>query len=127
MILICGLPNSGKTSYSARYDDVLHYDEFRLNTRERYQRIIQIAQEEPDICIEGVYGEARRRAELVKAVKPNKAICIWLNTPVEECVKRENRSRPTGIVLAPAQKFQPPTMDEGWDEIIVIDNTKGNK
>ena len=29
MILICGIPNAGKTTYSQRYSDVIHFDEVR--------------------------------------------------------------------------------------------------
>lgn len=60
--------------------------------------------------------------QLLEAVKdkPYKKTCIWIDTPLEECIQREDRNRPIEIILLHADTFEPPTYDEGWDEIIVI-------
>ena len=75
------------------------------------------------MCVEGVYNTIKERKTLLDSVKhQDKKICIWLDTPLEECIEREKnyRKRPIGIVHAHYRSFEPPTLDEGWDEIIVI-------
>ena len=119
MILIIGYPNAGKTTYSAQFDNVLHLDDFPpskfLNCNEA------VKQADGEVVVEGIYNLRCRRKKLLEAVKKDeKKVCIWLNTPIEECIKRENRGRPRQVVIGP---FQPPTLDEGWDEIIVVAST----
>ena len=120
LILIIGLPNAGKTTYSGRYESVLHLDDFPW----RWQPCLKAAAttEASELVVEGIYNFARRRMELLEALKdkPGKRICIWLDTPVEECVRREDRGRPDGIVWMHQRQAQLPTEDEGWDEIIVV-------
>lgn len=124
MILICGIPNSGKTTLSAKYPKCLHYDEIKLTTPKRYAYICGRARSEDDLAVEGVYDERWRREELVKACHESghKATCIWLDTPLEVCLERECnfRRRHESLVLIHARNFEPPTLDEGWDEIIRI-------
>lgn len=122
MVLVCGLPNAGKTTYSERYPDCIHYDGIPLITPERYRCICESVKKMPDLCVDGVYGEKKRREELVKSCHSvgGHAVCIWLDTLAEECIRRENRDRPHGLVNLHAKTFEPPTLDEGWDEIITI-------
>lgn len=128
--LICGIPNAGKTTFSAKYPRCLHYDEIALTTPKRYAYICErVRSDEGDIAVEGVYGERWRREELVKACheQGHTATCIWLNTPTDKCLEREQSFRKRGghLVLSHAHHFEPPTLDEGWDEIIVIGETNG--
>ena len=111
-VLICGLSNAGKTTYSKRFDDVIHYDNVGGTTRQRLEYIVNEAAKR-EVCVEGVYNEAFRRAELANAMQGRK-VCIWLDTPIDVCRQRPN-FRGTRI-------FEPPTLDEGWDEIIIIRN-----
>ena len=124
LTLICGLPNAGKTTYSARYKNALHYDDYRdyPTKADRVASFNRIASEaDGDICCEGIYNTAEMRKSLVKACAGNSPkICIWLDVSVGECIKRENRGRPKGVVKLQAKRFEPPTLDEGWDEIIII-------
>lgn len=123
LTLICGIPNAGKTLYANRFPNVVRYDSLRLITPQRYAHICALAATE-NICVEGVYGEKWRREELVKACheQGHTATCIWLDTPTDKCLERERnyRHRPESLVLAHAKMFEPPTLDEGWDEIIRI-------
>jgi len=122
--LICGLPNAGKTTYSENYENVIHFDDIEhRRPNEQFEKCNALAAEaQGDVCVEGVYNSVKRRKELLEAVKdkPGKRICVWISTSAEVCVKRENRNRPVGIVFAHAMSFQPPTTDEGWDEVIEI-------
>ena len=121
--LICGLPNAGKTTYSAKHNNVIHFDEVSRKG-DQFRRCNHLAKHtEGDVCVEGVYNSARRRKELIEACKDKSPkICIWLDTPLEECVRREEsyRKRPLTIVYMEHDNFEEPTLDEGWDEIVVI-------
>lgn len=120
VILICGIPNAGKTTYSKRYSNVIHYDEIPLVPHKRYEKIIELAKEGGAV-IEGMYDESFRRAELVSALD-EPCICIWLNTPLEVCLEREAnyRKRSPVMVKMHSDHFEPPTYSEGWDEIIEV-------
>lgn len=121
MILICGIPNSGKTTYSSRYENVIHYDEVR-GGRRRVQTVIDLVHDGSDVCVEGVYGRARHRSDLVAASQDDSNTCIWLDTPLDTCIHREEtgRQRSTNMVIWAHNDFEPPTYEEGWNDIIVI-------
>lgn len=117
LTLITGLPNAGKTTYSARYSEVLHLDDYRS-----VGACCRAAGEiTGDVVVEGALGKAASRKQLIEAcTTQSPKICIWLDTPYEECLRRENRNRPLAIVQVHHQGFQPPSLEEGWDEIIHI-------
>lgn len=124
--LICGIPNAGKTQYSKGYEKVIHFDEVAHRRADgKFAKCNALAASAGgDVCVEGVYNSRKRRMEFLEAIKdrPEKKICIWIDTPVEVCLEREcnYRNRPDSIVLTHARNFEPPTLDEGWDEIIRI-------
>ena len=120
MILICGTPNAGKTTYSKQFDNVVHRDE--LSSKQR-RHIAQTISEDNSICLEGVYSKAKHRIPLTRACQ-GKKICIWLNVDVDICVQREinGRNRSVRMVEWTAKEFEPPTLSEGWDEIHIVKN-----
>lgn len=119
MILIIGIPNAGKTQYSLRYENVIHFDD--VWSRNVYQYLADEVKRNNDICIEGVLGKASNRKILVSESK-TKNTCIWLDTPLEICLDRERsgRKRSDHLVIWANYEFEPPTLDEGWDEIVII-------
>lgn len=127
MILICGIPNAGKTTFAKQFDNVINFDRVKGTNRQMRERVLEMVRDNPTAVVEGVYNKAEDRRNLVKA--SGGGIVIWLNTNVNECVRRElsYRKRPTHLVEACAKHFEPPTYDEGWDEIIIIEdnNDKG--
>ena len=58
MILIIGIPNSGKTTYSENFEKVIHYDNFKLTTLDRHIQILTLIKNNDNICIEGVYEDS---------------------------------------------------------------------
>lgn len=126
MTLVCGLPNAGKTTYTERFERVVHFDDIRARTvSEQYEKCNQAAAKAGgEICVEGVYNTRTRRAALLEAVKdqPGPKICVLIETPVDECLRREARfrRRNAGVVLYQARIFERPTYEEGWDKIITI-------
>ena len=123
MILIIGLPNAGKTTYSIQFENVIHFDNIpHTNNEEWYNKCDELAKKSSDdITIEGIYNNRNRRIKLLEACK-DKSIkkCIWIDTDVKECIKRENRNRSIHTIIGHHTLFEPPTYDEGWDEIIIL-------
>ena len=116
MILIIGHPNAGKTTYSERFENVLHLDDFPrskfLNCNEAVRK------SDGNVTVEGIYNLRCRRKKLLEAVKgkDTRNVCIWLDVPKDECLRRESRNRNASVITH--SPFEPPTLDEGWDEII---------
>ena len=120
--LICGLPNAGKTTYSQRYDNVIHFDDCPLPRNEIFES--KVAQSQGDVYAEGICNSKKSRGMFLKAIahRTDKKVCIWIDTPLKVCLEREKayRKRPLSMVEQHAKRFEPPTLDEGWDEIIIV-------
>ena len=121
MTLICGIPNAGKTTYSQRFENVVHMDEVATKGHPMSRICEIISESEENVCVEGVFTTIHSRKQLADACPAEwKKTCIWLDTPLEECIRRENRGRREGLMRNCHACMQPPTYSEGWDEIIVI-------
>ena len=115
LTLICGIPNAGKTTYSSRFDNALHLDEIGATDKV----IDKMKQIDGDVVVEGYFGsvESRRR---VRSAYGGEARCVFIDMSVEESIKRERRNRHPQILRNASRLFEPPTLEEGWDEIIII-------
>lgn len=122
MILICGIPNAGKTTFSKQFGNVVEFDRVGGTNRQMREKVLDMVRDNPNIVVEGVYGKAEDRKLLVEAANGAYNKCIWLDTPLETCVERENayRHRSEHLVICSHNHFEPPTPNEGWDEIEVI-------
>ena len=109
LTLICGMPRAGKTTYSEKYDNVIHLDGLGYHTVKS-----KVGEIEGDIVVEGIYEHPQIRSRLIDAYKGQGKRCIWLDTPLEVRKKRPMWRPYHGF------EFEPPTLDEGWDEIIII-------
>lgn len=118
--LICGVGCAGKTTLSKRFENVIHLDDIGLPW-ERYAKVnTMVAQIFDDVVVEGIYDNADLRSELVKAYRGDSARCIWLN-PSRHIVEKQGEKRRVPITKM-HMNFEPPTYDEGWDEIIIIED-----
>lgn len=111
LTMICGLPNAGKTT---RFKDALHQDDIGT-----IDRIISTIKPMDDVVIEGYFGRRNER-DRVRESHDGYARCIFIDISVEESIRRENRNRHPQILRNASRFFEPPTLDEGWDEIIII-------
>ena len=109
LTLICGMPRAGKTTYAKRFDNVIHLDGLGYHNVKT-----KVSPCTDDITVEGVYEHPRQRTSLIEAYKGKGARCIWLDTPLEVRKTRPMWQPYHGLV------FIPPTLEEGWDEIIII-------
>ena len=108
--LICGYPRAGKTTYSQRFENVIHLD--MMHTHEKV--LARIRRERGDVVVEGVYYAPKHRKALLEAYPGSGSKCICLDTPLhirEERMGRKERH---------PHPFRIPTLDEGWDEIVII-------
>lgn len=116
MILICGYPRAGKTTYSQRYKDVIHLDTTMGWRGSRYKGVYREIEKRSDAVVEGIFGRSKERTDLLEAYKGNgRKVCIWLDTPLEVRQTREG-------YIKHGDYFEPPTKEEGWDEIVRITN-----
>lgn len=106
---IIGYPNAGKTTYSQQFANVLHFDDYLG----RYADGYAIASTMQDVVIEGLFQRRKTRMELLNALShQSPRICVWIDTPKEVCKARPNFKGSTYM--------EPPTLEEGWDEIIIV-------
>ena len=114
IVLICGRPRAGKTTYSKRYADVLHLDSFGHIPNNYANLLWHLPQ--GSVVVEGIYGTPEQRIELARRFDGHK-VCIWLDTPLETIRGRYPKYAKLQNFPYP---FEPPTLAEGWDEIIRI-------
>lgn len=117
LTLICGLPNAGKTTYSANFQNVIHADDV-IGGKGKIKDFVKDMVD--DICIEGIFISAYERGKLVEWYDGDGCTCIWIDTPYEVCCQREDRNRSTVLIENCKTLWQDPSYDEGWDEIIRI-------
>ena len=116
--LICGRSRAGKTTYSKQFDDVIHLD-LCGGLRDCYDKALdKVKAKDGDVIIEGIYNTVEKRLALLQAYNgKGKKICIWLDTPTDVIEQRFfGKWKPRNL----PHVFEPPTYDEGWDEIVRI-------
>ena len=113
LTLICGMSKAGKTTYSKRYDDVIHLDDAMKKGFNVYDITNDaVSRRTGDVVVEGIYATEERRKALLKAYKGSGIkICIWLDTPKTIIAKRGRFK-----TVCP-EEFEPPSQAEGWDII----------
>ena len=118
LTLIVGAQNSGKTEYSQRFEGVIHLDDMKGKWPTPLMAVNAAAAAEESPIVEGCFWKAEYRKGLINACAGKaRKVCIFIDTPVEECVEREKRYRPEGMIRMIARMFQTPTLEEGWDRI----------
>lgn len=131
LYVMCGIPGSGKSTLSKQIAD--KYNATRLSLDEMgYVRqfklipyIISGLENEESVVVDSLYTKLQWRTELLDAVKniECKRILVYLNTSLDVCIQR-NRGRetplPDFVVEHQFERFEKPTHDEGWDEIIYV-------
>lgn len=140
MILLVGLPGSGKSRHYIRhYDNYVYINQDTLGTRDKCIKACEEAlRKKQSVIIDRCNFNREQRKYFIDlaleyGVKSIKA--IWLFVPEEECIARINirKNHPTipeelslekkmEIVFKLNKLFEPPTMDEPLSEIQIIRN-----
>lgn len=136
--ILCGLPASGKTTLSTQLANehnakLYHYDEFKKGckpqeskqTHQRlYNQIKQDLLQGNDVVLDDLHLALEWRKSLLSALQdiPCKKILIVMITPLEECVRRNAQRQgqarlPDFVIYHLNQRYQPPSLEEGWDDI----------
>ena len=130
MYVMCGVPGSGKTTRSKQMAEEMglvrfSYDEMRCYRQESFLRhAAEAMREGKNVILDTVNLTANVRKKLLRYVEdiPCQKIVVFMDVPLEECQRRNaNREMklPDRVIKNLHQGLQPPTDDEGWDEIHV--------
>lgn len=126
--VMCGVPGSGKTTTSKQMAEEhglerFSFDEMRCFRLEEFMRpALEAIREGKSVILDSTNLRANVRAKILQAVEdiPCKKIAVYMNTPLEECIRR-NANREARlqdcIIESTHRSLQPPTLDEGWDEV----------
>lgn len=123
IVCVMGYPNSGKTTYSKNYSTIIHLDDYPYIDTIIANNIINTITTDEDVCIEGDKLNHISFRQIFLPILFNKfkyanKICVFLDTPKNICVYRENRGRHINQMLM--YNIDQPSFDEGWDDIIRI-------
>ena len=143
LCVLCGCCGSGKTTlsrqlaeqYNAKlycFDNLpnSHHPKYAESVRNKmWQDIAVDLNEGKKIIVDDLHTRLRWRKGLLSYVSDISCQknLIVMNTPLEECLKRNaNRQYklPEFVVENTFKNYEPPTLDEGWDEIIVINDNE---
>ena len=137
--VLCGAPASGKTTVSKQlvkqHSAKLHcYDNLKnahspklekLIHKRMWQAISEDLSNGHNVVCDDLHIKKEWRKNILDALANVECqkILVILTTPLDECLKR-NANRvtclPDFIIHDLYTKFESPTLDEGWDEIIYI-------
>lgn len=142
LFVLCGAPGSGKTTWAKKLSadigaKLYCVDDFnsvhRGKPHDETTVLLHVSIQEDlrngkDVVCDGTYITEFVRLRLLKSITDipcNKTIVV-MDTPLEECLRRNaertGRARvQDSVVKTFAKMYQPPTLDEGWDEIITIE------
>lgn len=129
LYLFCGSPGSGKTTISKQMAE--QYNAERISFDERHYirhtdmilPIVEALTDGKNVIADSVFSHVKQRTAILDAVQDIqcKKVLVYMTTPLDECLRRNaNRKNrlPDFVVESFYNSFEPPTLAEGWDEII---------
>lgn len=129
LYVMCGVPGSGKTT-TAKWMAEEHgferfsFDEMRcFRLAEFIRPAMETMREGKSVILDSTNLRVNVRAKILQAVADIscRKVAVYMNTPLEECLRRNaNREArlPDSVIESIHRSLQPPTLDEGWDEIL---------
>lgn len=131
LTLFCGCPASGKSTLSKQIAEQHNAERISFDERkyilhkEMIPPILEALTDGKNVVVDSVFSHVRQRTLVLDAVKdiPCRKVLIYMTTPLDECLRRNaNRKNhlPDFVVESFFNSIEPPTLDEGWDEIKYI-------
>lgn len=128
--IICGIPGSGKTTLSKQLAEEYSMKRFSFDemncytTRQFVSTAIVALQEGKSIIMDSTLLKKASRRIILQAISnfPCRKVCIFMNTPLDECLQRNAQREiviPDVIIRSIHETMQVPTLEEGWDEVII--------
>lgn len=130
LYVMCGIPGSGKSTLSKQIAVEHNLVRFSLDEM-RYVRqhkliphILDALQKGKSVVADSLYTKRKWRIELLESVKNIgcKCILLYMSTPFNECISRNNKREnvlPNFMIESIYNSMEIPTLDEGWDDIIL--------
>lgn len=147
MILFCGPPGAGKSTFYWKYLKPLGYERINQDTLKSRAKCFKVAAdtlcEGDSVVIDNTNPDPDGRAEWIELARKHKVPirCVWFKTPVELCehnnvVRALNKSlNPEARTALPklafngfSSRFKEPKVKEGFQDVIPIEfNFRGTK
>lgn len=127
-IILCGLQGSGKSSlYKRKWADThirINLDMLNGNRNRETILLMSCLAMKQSFVVDNTNltsRERRRYFDLAKAAG-YKVYCYYINEDLTTCIerndKRSGRARVPDVgIRAAARRLEPPTLDEGWDDM----------
>lgn len=134
------MPASGKTTLSKKFSSIYHanlysYDEIRKDMffiKQSEIKMMNLVKEallnNNNVIIDNVYITRESRMKLISELSDIQCekVLVVVQAPIEVCIERDKnrKSHNLGetIIRNHYNRYQPPSLDEGWDDIIFIEN-----
>ncbi len=121
---IMGLPGSGKTTYANYLSKIKNITVIHKDNYSKQDAFILLNNEltHNDVIYDALLFNIKQRKELLSNLGTCKKYLIIMDTPLEECLQRNSQRigcnrLPDSAIYNLHKKFEPPSYDEGWDEI----------
>ena len=143
LLILCGIPGSGKTTYARKLAEetgaILYcYDELpdafspsrQQAVRESmWTAIVEDLRCGQDVICDDLHITMEKRKKILQMVSGIncKKKLIVVDTPLQICLQRNSereRRLPDVAIRFYMKKFESPTLNEGWDEIIYYSSIK---
>ena len=139
LYVMIGVPGSGKSTFVKDHPeiDVVCPDEIRqelfgdAENQEQGNKVFQIAFNRArklldagqDVIFDSTNVRRKYRKDYFKKFPDVSKVAVFVNTSIDECKRRNagrDRKVPDEVITRMAKNLNPPTYDEGWQEIIEI-------
>ena len=136
IFVLCGIPGSGKSTLAEKlaikFDAKIHsYDRYPNSDKcDKSEEIFHLIwnnirndlKNDYNVVCDCLHTTKQRRQNILNAISDIdcEKILVVMNTPLDECIKRNaNRKArlPVFILYSEYKNYQPPSLDEGWNDI----------